>query len=225
MIKAVVFDMDGTLFDTESVYAMAWREAGRELGLPSDRVEAAVAACTGRNTKDTQEYFAQNMADIVTYDDFIAARTRHYDAEIERRGGIPKKAGLDELFAYLKQNGYKMALATATRRERTLDNLTKTGILDYFDALVTGDIVSHGKPHPETFLTAARMLGVKPNECMGVEDSFNGVRSIHAAGMLTVMIPDTVMPTPEIEALLDVKCKSLKDIIPLLQEIGQNGIH
>ncbi len=220
MIKAVIFDMDGTLFDTESVYAWAWRAAGRELGLPPERVEAAVTACTGRNTKDTQEYFAQSMADIVTYDDFIAARTRHYDAEIERRGGIPKKPGLDELFAYLKQNGYKMALATATRRVRTVDNLQKTGLEGYFDAIVTGDMVEHGKPHPETFLTAARMLGVEPSECMGVEDSFNGVNAICAAGMFTVMIPDTVTPTPEIEAKLDAKCGTLCDMIPLLEQLN-----
>ena len=225
MIKAVIFDMDGTLFDTESVYAWAWRAAGRTLGLPAGRVEAAVTACTGRNAKDTQQYFAQNMADIVTYNDFIAARTKHYDAEIERRGGIPKKAGLDVLFAYLKANGYKMALATATRRVRTVDNLQKTGLLDAFDALVTGDMVEHGKPHPETFLTAARMLGVEPRECMGVEDSFNGVNAIHAAGMFTVMIPDTVAPTPEIESLLDAKCQSLHEIIPILQEMNPNGIY
>ena len=222
MIKAVIFDMDGTLFDTQCVYAAAWRSAGRELELPVERVEVAVRACTGRNAKDTKEYFERRMADLITYEDFIAVRIRHYDEAIERMGGVPKKPGLDELMNYLKQNGYKIALGTATRRERTLENLTRTGILDYFDVLVTGDIVSHGKPHPETFLTAAELLGVKPEECMGVEDSFNGVNSIHAAGMFTVMIPDTVMPTPEIEAKLDAKCRTLHDIIPLLQSINQS---
>lgn len=221
MIKAVIFDMDGTLFDTERVYADAWRAAGRELGLPADRVDAAVRACTGRNPEDTRNYFKQNMADLITFDDFIAVRIRLYDEEIERLGCVPKKPGLDELLSYLKQNGYKIALGTATRRERTLENLTRTGILDYFDTLVTGDVVTHGKPHPETFLKAADLLGVAPEECMGVEDSFNGVNSIHAAGMFTVMIPDTVQPTPEIEAKLDAKCQTLHDIIPLLQSINQ----
>ena len=221
MIKAVVFDMDGTLFDTERVYANAWRSAGRELGLPADRVETAVCACTGCNAKDAKAYFEQHMADLITFDEFIAVRIRHYDEAIERLGCVPKKPGLDELLSYLKQNGYGIALATATRRERTLDNLARTGILEYFDALVTGDAVQHGKPHPETFLTAAEMLGLAPEECMGVEDSFNGIRSIHVAGMFTVMVPDTVMPTPEIEALLDAKCQTLHDIIPLLQSINQ----
>ena len=161
------------------------------------------------------------MADLITYDDFIAVRIRLYDEEIERLGCVPKKPGLDEILSYLKQNGYKIALGTATRRERTLENLTRTGILEYFDALVTGDIVSHGKPHPETFLKAAELLGVKPEECMGVEDSFNGINSIHAAGMFTVMIPDTVQPTPEIAAKLDAECETLHDIIPLLQRINQ----
>ena len=129
-----------------------------------------------------------------------------------------------ELLDYLKGNDIRIALATATRAERTEYNLTTTGLRSYFDVLVTGDIVEHGKPHPETFLTAADRLGVLPSECMGVEDSFNGVRAIRAAGMFTVMVPDTVQPTQDIEALLDAKCSTLREIRPIIEMINHRKI-
>ncbi len=221
MIKAVIFDMDGTLFDTESVYANAWRQAGRELNFAP--IEQAIAACTGRNAKDTRRYFEENFANLITYDEFIAVRDRYYNAAIEERG-IPLKEGVVELLDYLRENGIRIALATATRAERTEYNLTTTGLRSYFDVLVTGDIVEHGKPHPETFLTAASRLGVSPSECMGVEDSFNGVRAIRTAGMFTVMVPDTVQPTPDIEVLLDAKCKTLREIRPIIEMINHSEI-
>ena len=129
-----------------------------------------------------------------------------------------------ELLEYLKANGIGIALATATRTERTLDNLERTGLRPYFDVLITGDMVENGKPHPETFLTAAERLGVLPCECIGVEDSFNGVRAIRAAGMFTIMVPDTVPPTPEIEALLDAKCTTLHEVRPIIEKINQSQI-
>ena len=221
MIKAVIFDMDGTLFDTESIYAYAWRQAGRELHFAP--IEQAIAACTGRNAKDTRRYFEENFANLITYDEFIAVRDRYYNAAIEERG-IPLKEGVVELLDYLRKNGIRIALATATRAERTEYNLTTTGLRSYFDVLITGDIVEHGKPHPETFLMAADRLGVLPSECMGVEDSFNGVRAIRAAGMFTVMVPDTVQPTPDIEVLLDVKCDTLREIRPIIETINHSEI-
>ena len=217
MIKAVIFDMDGTLFDTERVYVNAWRAAGKELNFAP--IEEAIAACTGRNAKDTRKYFEDNFAHLISYDEFMAARTRYYDAEIEKKG-VPLMPGVVELLDYLKQSGIAIALATATRTVRTQENLTRTGLGHYFDVLVTGDMVENGKPHPETFLTAAKQLGLDPSECMGVEDSFNGVRAIRAAGMFTVMVPDTVRPTPEIEALLDAKCQTLCEICPIIEAIN-----
>ncbi len=215
MIKAVIFDMDGTLFDTERVYAEAWRRAGRELSFVP--IEEAIAACTGRNAKDTRRFFEDNYADLITYDDFMTVRTKYYDAMIAE-GGIPIKPGVIEVMEYLKKKGIGIALATATRAERTRENLDATGIGHYFDVLITGDMVEHGKPHPETFLKAAAHLGVAPEECIGVEDSFNGVRAISAAGMVTVMVPDLHEPTEELEALLDAKCKTLHALIPLIEE-------
>ncbi|MBQ7397337.1 MAG: HAD family phosphatase [Clostridia bacterium] len=221
MIKAVIFDMDGTLFDTESVYVDAWRRAGRELNFAP--IEQAITACTGRNAKDTRQYFEDNFADLISYDEFMVVRTHYSEAAIVERG-VPIKEGVVELLEYLKANGIGIALATATRTERTLDNLDRTGLRPYFDVLVTGDMVENGKPHPETFLTAAERLGVLPCECIGVEDSFNGVRAIRAAGMFTIMVPDTVPPTPEIEALLDAKCTTLHEVRPIIEKINQSQI-
>lgn len=218
MINAVIFDMDGTLFDTEVIYARAWRAAGAELHFAE--IEQAIAACTGCNLKDTRRYFEENFADVISYDAFIAVRDRYYLEEIARKG-IPLKPGVMETLTYLKENKIKIALGTATAMDRTRENLNKTGIADYFDGLVTGDMVKEGKPNPETFLTAAQMLGVAAEECMGVEDSFNGIRAIHAAGMFTVMVPDTVQPTEEIRALLDAECQTLFEIKPIIEKINE----
>ena len=222
MIKAVVFDMDGTLFDTERIYQIAWRITALEFGMAEERIGGMIEALTGRNTHDSRAYFEKHLADVSDYDTFIGRRGAHYDAQIEAIGGIPFKPGVHELMQYLKQNGIKIALATATRKERTLDNLQKTGLYDCFDVIVTGDMVTNGKPHPETFLTAAELLGFDPKECMGVEDSFNGIQSVSAAGLLTVMVPDVKQPTPEIAALLDYRCENLLEICDILENLNQN---
>ena len=218
MIRAVIFDMDGTLFDTERVYHEAWYATRDALGLPHDRFELALKACTGRNYADSVALFSEHLGDLISFDDFIKARMPFYDAAIARRGGLPKKAGIDELFSYLKQNGYRTGLVSSTRRPKVIEHLSEAGILDFFDVLVTGDMVSRGKPDPEGYQKAAEMLGLAAEECMGVEDSFVGVRAVNAAGLYTVMVPDMFEPTPEIAALLDAKCETLAHIIPILEQ-------
>ena len=217
-IKAVVFDMDGTLFDTEKVYRWAWREAAKRMNF--EQVEAALAACTGCNGADTRRYFETTYADVVDYDEYTRLRNALYE-EIIEHDGLQLKPGAIEILQWLKAKGIPVALGTSTYPPRVPQNLERAGIAEYFDAVVMGNMVQKGKPDPETFLMAAALLGVEPGECMGVEDSFNGVRALHAAGMVTVMVPDIIPPDEEILSLADYTCKTLHEIKLLVEKINE----
>ena len=127
------------------------------------------------------------------------------------------KKGAHEVLSYLKAQGYKVGMATSTPWDTVKDHLERTDMMGYFDTIVTGDMIEHGKPAPDIYLLAAERLGVDPADCVGVEDSMSGVRSIHAAGMRAVMIPDMIRPTPEVEALVWKKLTEISELIPLLE--------
>ena len=126
---------------------------------------------------------------------------------------MPIKKGLFELLDYLKENKIKIALATSTSESSAKRTLRISETLKYFDALVCADDVSHGKPYPDPFLKAAEKLGLKPEECLALEDSINGIKSAYAAGMITVMIPDLIEPTNEIKPMCHKILPSLSEVI------------
>ena len=216
MICAVIFDKDGTLHDTEKVYHRAWREAAAQMGVP--RIMEFVALCTGTNYARTAELWQEFYGDAFEFRSFWELRNAIYDEMIETEG-LPIKDGAYELLDYLCANGYKIGLATSTNAPRVERHLVQSDMKKYFDAVVTGDTVQRGKPAPDIFLIAAERLDVKPADCMGVEDSFNGVRAVKAAGMYTVMAPDMIQPTKDILDLTDACVEDLGQIIPILENM------
>lgn len=222
MIKAVIFDKDGTLHDTEKLYHVAWQMAAKDLGVP--RIMEFVSICTGTNATRTAELWQEFYGDAYDFFPFWKRRDEHYDRMIEQ-DGVPIKPGAYGLLDYLKANGYRIGLATSTNAPRVERHLVYSDMKKYFDAVVTGDTVSRGKPAPDIFVRTAEKLGVDPAACMGIEDSFNGVRAVRAAGMYTVMVPDMIMPTKEILDLTDACPSGLGDIIPLLENMKGRQDH
>ena len=213
-IRAIIFDKDGTLHDTEKVYLQAWKAAAAEFDVPD--IENTVRDCTGTTIPWIAEYWAKKYPDI-PFEDYLPRRQFYYFGILE--AGVPVKDGAHELLIYLKAHGYKVGMATSTPWDTVKDHLMRTDMMGYFDTIVTGDMIEHGKPAPDIYLLAARRLGVDPAECIGVEDSMSGVRAICAAGMRAIMIPDLIPPTDEIERMLWRKCDDLADLKMLIQNL------
>lgn len=216
MIKAVVFDMDGVIFDSEKLYRKHWMITGNEYNIPEITMKELCNRIAGatkeHNEKLMKSYFGQDF----DYNTFRGKTMERMDEDI-RRNGLDLKPGVKELFGFLKENGIKMGLATSTIQQRAERNLKNVGILEEFDRIVYGGTVPNGKPAPDIYLRACEELGVEPHEAMGVEDSINGVKSASAAGLYTVMVIDLIEPTEEIRPLANQIYHSLFEIIDLLQ--------
>lgn len=198
--KAVVFDMDGVLFDTERVYYEAWDITAAEMGIEITEIRDR---CAGHNAADIALLFDAWFDGKVTYAEFGARKNAQFHRLLEENG-LPLKDGLHETLSALKNAGFRIALATSTRREGALYNLERAKIREYFDVLTTGDMFVHGKPDPEIYLTACRLLEADPSAAYAVEDSYAGLESARRAGMRVVMIPDLFPPTEEIRAYASV---------------------
>ena len=127
-------------------------------------------------------------------------------------GKVPLKPHTIELLSSMKNAGMKIAIASSSTREEVTSQMAALGALPYFDICVCGDQVTRSKPDPEIFLLACDALGVKPEEGVGLEDSFNGVRSCKASGLYTIMVPDIIQPDEEMKGLADIILPSLKDV-------------
>ena len=159
----------------------------------------------------TREIMLERYGDDFPYDDYAHEASIMYHKRYDG-GRLPMKKGVAELLGFLKKNGKKIALASSTRRQTVENQLREAEIYDYFDGIVCGDMVTKSKPNPDIYLKACELMKVDPKECYAVEDSYNGIRAAHAAGMKAIMVPDLLEPTPEILELTDQKFNSLMEL-------------
>lgn len=215
MIQAIVFDMDGVLFDTERLYNIAWRDAAEEFPLNTD-FDGLITRCIGLNHADTRVLFDELLGTDFPFDDYFASVNRHFKQLIDK--DLPIKDGVYEILNWLKEKGVPTALATSTSRKSALSHLERTRLLSYFDAVITGDMVEHSKPAPDIYLLAYEALHQNSTDCIAVEDSPNGIRSAYAAKMMPVMVPDQLPANEELRAMLFLECASLCELLAYLKE-------
>lgn len=202
---AVIFDMDGTLLDTEAVFRTIVFEVVAEMGFAM--TDAVHMAMVGSSHEATERLLVETYGAAFAYARFDTACRDAMKRRMET--AIPVKTGAIDLIGALKDSGIPIAVATSSRARHAHPHLEAAGILGHFDVVVTRDDVVNPKPDPEPYLTAARRLGVDPVRCIAFEDSHSGVRAAHGAGMRTVMVPDLVAPTSEIAALCTAVLESL----------------
>ena len=212
-VRAVVFDMDGLLVDTETVIFRAMQHAAGGIGgeLPFATFQRMVGLQDAASNQIVADHFGEGF-DLDAWT--LAVRAHSHE---QMAAGVALKAGVLEIVDYLEQAGLPRAIATSSSLASVQRNLTPHGLADRFQALITKDVQTRAKPHPEPFLKAAAALGVAPGDCLALEDSHNGVRAAHAAGMMTIMVPDMLDPTEEMRTLCVRIAGDLHEVRELLQ--------
>ena len=213
-MKGAIFDMDGTLFDTEAIWQKYWNEAAHKRGiiLPED-FKYEICGSTGDNMYNILRKYYQTDDPYSIYDETFNS----YEKEINTH--IEMKEGVLEILNYLKDKGYELAIASSSRSERVENNINKANIKDYFDTYVGGEEVEYGKPHPDIFLKASEKLGLDPEECYVFEDAYNGVNAAYSAGCKVIMVPDLMEPNEEIKS----KCTVYKSLLDVIKDMETKG--
>ncbi|MBP3266226.1 MAG: HAD family phosphatase [Lachnospiraceae bacterium] len=209
MIKAVIFDLDGTILDTEKYYRICWPKACEHFGFTLTDDMYLQLRSFGRPF--VFDRFREWFGDSFNYDEVRAYRKVIYE-EIVKEHGISLKTGAMNALNWLKENGILRAVATATDLERTGRYLKSVGLDNSFDKICSAADCKFGKPAPDVYLEAVRQLGLDPFECIAVEDAPNGILSASRAGLKVVFVPDQRESEPEVEHLCMAKIKTLDDL-------------
>lgn len=214
-ILGLISDMDGVILDTEKLYVRFWCEAANFYGYPMREHHALSIRSMARPfaIERLKGYFGEDFDYYAVHDKRIELMDKYIE-----QNGIEAKAGAKQLLQWLKQNGYKTALATATAPDRTKRYLTQLGLYDYFDEIVCASMVKKGKPEPDIYIKAAQLLGLPTENCIALEDSQNGIKSAHSAGCQTVMVPDLDGVNEETAHMLYDVADGLCDVIRIIKQ-------
>lgn len=214
-MKTVIFDMDGVIFDSENLVKKCWEIVGSRIGI--ERLDEIFYDCLGTNKTATRKILDDFYKGALDIDAFFVATREEFWKYVDTYG-IPKKPYIEELLVALHKSGYKVGLASSTRYEAVVDELRVAGLLSYFDEIIGGDMVKISKPDPEIFLKCCEGLSGTPSETYVIEDSYNGIRAAHAAGMIPIMVPDMVGPDEEMSKKAKYILEDLGSVKKLLCE-------
>lgn len=214
LYDAVVFDMDGVIFDSERAVMDCWIELADKYGI--ENIEKPYLACTGTTMAKTKEIMLEAYGADFPYDTYAKEASLLYHERYDG-GRLPMKPGVVELLTYLKKENKKIALASSTRKQTVINQLRDANILDFFDAVICGDMVERSKPAPDIFLKACEELDVKPEKAYGIEDSYNGIRAAYAGNLRPIMVPDLLPKNDEMEEISEVILDNLLEVINYLR--------
>lgn len=197
-MQAVVFDMDGVIFDSEAKGIECWKEVADRYGIRD--IEKTCYRCLGANAKAVVQIFKDTYGEDFDYA-FYSEKERKIFLSRYSGANLPQKQGIRELLQWLKEKGVKTAVASSTNHAVVKQELEDGGLLQYFDVVIGGDMIERSKPAPDIFLEACKQLKVLSEETYIIEDSYNGIRAAYAAGARAIMVPDLLPPTEEIRKL------------------------
>lgn len=213
-MKAVVFDMDGLMFDTEMIFSLAWDYAGEKIGIGK-------VGYMNKRLLGLKDAYDETIWKLEVGEKFNAAEMKKYSKEFinhyYQNNKVPVKKGLYNLLDYLKLNNYKLAVASSSSMKSVLHHLRDANIYDYFYIVVSGDMVEKSKPFPNIYLKACDLLAVNPSDCYALEDSKNGLLSAYRAGLKPIMVPDLIQPDGELLKIVHHVFEDLDQVLEYLK--------
>ncbi|KJY83565.1 haloacid dehalogenase [Vibrio galatheae] len=215
MLKAILFDMDGLIFDTESVYKQSWQYAATEQHLTIS--DGFYQQFIGVQDPDCERLLVKHFQSALDIERYRTTRDAHYQQL--RQQGIAIKPGFAALLAFIKQRGLRTALVTSSPLVDVKFNFSPTDYLSQFELVISAEDVVRSKPHPEGYQKACKRLGLAPDECLVLEDSNNGIRAALTAGCHAVMIPDLLPPLPEWQDRI-IQLDNLHQVIEILDSFS-----
>ncbi len=205
---AVVFDMDGVIFDSERATMECWLALAGKYGMR--KLEIIYLDCIGCNAARTDRILQDAYGDDFPYEAFKKEASRAYHEKYDG-GRLPLKSGVREILGLLRKNSKKVALASSTGKQTVFNQLDDAGISAYFDEVITGDMVTASKPEPDIFLLACKKLGVAPEKAYAIEDSYNGIRAASRGNLRPIMVPDLLPVNDEMMELSEAVFENMEE--------------